>query len=273
LATGLVATVAKVFAHPAVSVGLFGEVLVGPDAIRGAAPGDVVVTFGDQPGHTIGQVLAIGLGSDLVDGLGPVVAAGDGADKSGGVVAVAAASLAYTGGRVGVFVVAFPSDAVVDIGAVEVAAAGESDVEGVAVGGVAHDRVGGVGGDALGGLQGDGVAVVDVLAQVVAGEHGHSVVAEAAGHDGRALFASVDGLDDPALPVADLGGGLAGVEMAAVISCGPHVDTSIVFAGHDDVAHPDLVITCPGDGLGVIADAVGVDLFVERVAQFPTVGD
>jgi hypothetical protein len=33
------------------------------------------------------------------------------------------------------------------------------------------------------------------------------------------------------------------------------------------------VITCPGDGLGVIADAVGVDLFVERVAQFPTVGD
>ena len=79
----------------------------------------------------------------------------------------------------------------VEVGGVGVAATGHGDVEHRAGGVLAEHGVGGVGGDALGGVHGDGVAVGDVLANVVAVEDDAGVVVEASG--GEAVVVGVDG--------------------------------------------------------------------------------
>lgn len=159
----LVGAAVTVFAHPAVPLGVLAGLVVGPGPVGAAAAREVVVAFGGEPGYPVGKPAAVGCRGDLVDGLGPVVAAGDGAHEFGSLVAVTAAGLVYTGGRFGVFVVAFPGDLVVDEYAVHFAAAGQARVQRFAVGARADDGVCGLPGVTLFGLQRDGIPMVDVF--------------------------------------------------------------------------------------------------------------
>jgi len=112
-------------------------------------------------------------------------------------------------GGLGVLMLAFPGQALVQMRGVGVAAAGQRHVQQGAGGGVAEHGVGGVGGDALGGVHGDGVAVGDVLAQVLTGKGGPGAIRQPA--RGDAMVFGVDGVDAPAVAVAHRVGGLVDV--------------------------------------------------------------
>ena len=99
-----------------------------------------------------------------------VVVGDDGAGQTTGVLSGAAGHDVRAGQRVeAILLVGGPF---VDVDVVGFAATRHGHVEHRAGGGFGEDGVGGVGGDALGGVHGDGVAVGDVLANVVAGEGG-----------------------------------------------------------------------------------------------------
>jgi hypothetical protein len=97
-------------------------------------------------------------------------------------------------------VLVFADDAFVQIDGVGVAAAGHGDVKQCAGGVFAENYVDGVSGDTLCAVHGDGIAMSDVLAQVLAGESGAGAIGEAAGSN--AIVVRVDGVDAPAVSVA-----------------------------------------------------------------------
>ena len=143
----------------------------------------------------------VGAGGDVVGSVGLVVVVGDDAARQVGRFAVGAApGDVHTGVGVGVFVVAFPCQASIQVGGVGVAAAGQGDVSHRAGTVCAKNRVGALGGDTLGGVHSNRIPVGDVLVEVVPGEHGAGTVIEAAGGDPIVL--GVNGVDAPALPVA-----------------------------------------------------------------------
>src|SRR5262245_38110964 len=135
-----------------------------------------------------------------------------------------------------------------------------SDVHQCPSGVVAENSVGAVGGDALGGVHGDGVAVGDVLSQVVAGEDGACVVVEAAGGD--AVVVDVDRVDAPAVAVAHRVGRRF---VAGGIEDG---DSQVVAAADDQVPDRGMLSPRDTDGGGFWADGVVVDAVVKRVGHF-----
>ena len=98
-------------------------------------------------------------------------------------------------------VVGLSGVAVVEVGVIGFAAAGQGDVGQVAAGGLSEHGVGGVGGDALGGVHGDGMAELYMVTQVIVAEDGPRAVAEPAGGQAGMLGAVVDFDDLPALPL------------------------------------------------------------------------
>jgi hypothetical protein len=116
----------------------------------------------EQAGDPVGELLAVSVRGDVVRGVGSVVVVGDdAADELGGVAAGAAAHDMQTVG-LGMFVLAFAGEPLVQVGGVVFAAAGHRDIQQRAGGVLAEHGVGGVGGGALGGVHGDRVAVGDV---------------------------------------------------------------------------------------------------------------
>ena len=74
----------------------------------------------EGPLDPVGQLVGVGgFGGDVVGGAGLFVAVGDdGAHEVGGVAAAAAAGHVHTGGGLGVFVVAFAGDPLIQVGGV-----------------------------------------------------------------------------------------------------------------------------------------------------------
>src|ERR1700739_496040 len=118
---------------------------------------------------------------DVVGGVGLFVMVGDDGARELSGVAAAAAAQDVQSVRLGLLVLCLPRFALVELSGVGLAAAGQSDVQQCAGGVFAEHGVCGVGGDALGGVHADGIAVGDVLAQIVAGKGGAGAVVEAAG--------------------------------------------------------------------------------------------
>lgn len=104
------------------------------------------------------------LGGGLVGRLGRGVVADDVAQCPAGVGGGAAVREVNPVGQVAVLVIAFPDRALVEVGVIRGAAAGEGDVGQVAGGGIGEHGVGGFGGDALGGVHGDRVPELHMLA-------------------------------------------------------------------------------------------------------------
>src|SRR5260370_29270322 len=212
----------------------------------------------EGPSDPVGQRLTVGgFGGDVVGGAGLVVVVGDdAAHQLGGVAAGAAASHVHTGGGLGVFVVAFPGDPLVQVGGVGVAATRQSDVQKSPAGGFTEDGVGGVGGDALGGVHSDGVAVGDVVAQGVPGARDARAVAESA--CGNPIVFGVDGVDAPAVAVAHRVGLL--VDVVSVVDA----EGGVVAAADDQIADAEAGSAGGGDGGGLGGGGVVAEAPVGR---------
>ena len=144
---------------------------VAPFGVGGAPVLDRAVSSTEEAGHPVRQELAGRGGGDAVGGDGDVVVGGDdGPRQAAGLLADAAMQnvrISGFGWPVFGFVGAF-----VEVGGVGVAGAGHRHVEHGAGGVLPQHRMCGVGGNALGGVHGRGVAVGDVLGDVVGVEYG-----------------------------------------------------------------------------------------------------
>src|SRR5262245_65704057 len=123
-----------------------------------------------------------GGGTGSVSGAGALVVCRDDVAQQRGSVAAAAATR-LVDAVPAVFVVSFSDRALMKVGGVGCSTTCHSDIHQCTSGAFAENSMGAVGGDTLGGVHGDGVAVVDVLAQILASEDGAGVVIEAAGGD------------------------------------------------------------------------------------------
>ena len=120
--------------------------------------------------HTRWQLLGIAAAGDVVRWLRPRVMVGyDGAYQGGGLSAGIRAHNVHTR-RVGVLMVTFTGRPLVQVSDIGLTPACHRDVQHCAAGTFSRHRVRGVGCCALAGVHGDGIAVSDVLAQVLAAE-------------------------------------------------------------------------------------------------------
>ncbi|WP_302680147.1 hypothetical protein [Mycobacterium avium] len=158
----------------------------------------------------------------------------------------------------------------VGVDVVGVAAAGQRDIGQVAAGGLTEDGVGGArgqrvtGGGSLGGVHGHRVAVVDVLGQVLAGEHSAGPISETASID--AVVVGVDFVDPPAVPVAYRVGRLG------VVGGVDDGHGGVVAPRNNDITDADAMPARASHGGRLRSHGLVVQAGVESVADFPPVG-
>jgi hypothetical protein len=101
-----------------------------PSLIQGASSLHGLRVSVQCPLHTLGELVAAGVGGDIVGGAGLFIVVGDdAAQKLGGVAATAAARYVYSRRGFGVFVIALAGRPLLHIRLIRLAAAGHGTVE------------------------------------------------------------------------------------------------------------------------------------------------